>query len=120
VSTRIAGIMRPFDVVILGMGADGHTASWFPGADGLGAALDEKAPDIVAVRAKQSLITGEHIDRLTLSLRAIRDARVIILLISGNEKRRAFERACGEGGVDEMPVRAIIRARPDMWVCWAP
>ncbi|MEK7265883.1 MAG: 6-phosphogluconolactonase, partial [Pseudomonadota bacterium] len=107
---RVAGLVRPFEAVILGMGADGHTASWFPRAQGLAAALDDRATSVVAVRATKSAVTGDHLERLTLSLRAIRDARLVILMMTGDEKRRAFERACGEGAVEDMPVRAILRA----------
>jgi 6-phosphogluconolactonase len=117
---RIGGLVRPFEVVILGIGVDGHTASWFPHAQGLATALGDSAPAVAAVKAKKSAVTGDHVERLTLSLRAICDARLVILLMSGDDKRRAFAQACGEGAVDDMPVRAILRARPDIWACWAP
>lgn len=117
---RIGALVRPFEVVILGIGVDGHTASWFPQAQGLAAALGDSAPTVVAVKAKRSAATGDHVERLTLSLRAIRDARLVVLMMTGEDKRRAFAQACGEGGVDDMPVRAILRARPDIWACWAP
>lgn len=109
----------PFDAVILGMGEDGHTASWFPHADGLSEALTSAAP-VCAVRARKSDITGEEVDRMTLTLSAISDARFVILVITGAGKRETFEKAMMDGPVDDMPVRAILRSRPDMWVCWAP
>jgi len=113
-------LARPFEVVILGIGVDGHTASWFPHAQGLPMALGDSAPAVAAVKAKKSAVTGDHVERLTLSLRAIRNARLVILMMTGDDKRRAFAQACGEGAVDDMPVRAILRARPDIWACWAP
>lgn len=119
-NARVRGLVRPFDVVVLGMGLDGHTASWFPQADGLAAALADGAPFVVPVRAKRSEATGDHLERLTLSLRAIADARLIILLTTGAGKRDAFEKAAVAGAVEEAPVRAVLRARPDLWACWAP
>lgn len=110
---------RPFDAVILGMGDDGHTASWFPKAEGLDAALSGEKR-VCAVTARKSDVTGEEVERMTLTLSAIKDARVIILMIAGASKRLAFEQALEDGPVEEMPVRAILRARPDLWVCWAP
>jgi len=110
---------KPFDAVILGMGADGHTASWFPHAEGLAAALSGDN-FVAAVRAKKSAVTGDELDRLTLTLWAIRDARIIILVMSDEAKRVTFEKALQPGPVADMPVRAILRARPDLWACWAP
>lgn len=119
-STRVNGLIRPFDVVVLGMGVDGHAASWFPGAEGLGEALSDHAPLVVATRAASSAAAGPYVERLSMSLRAVRDARLIVLVISGAEKRRAYEAACAGGPVESAPVRAILRARPDLWACWAP
>lgn len=119
-TARVRNLVRPFDVVVLGMGLDGHTASWFPHAVGLEEALAPGAPLVVPVRAARSDVTGEHTDRLTLSLRAIADARLVILLLSGAEKRAAFEKLSGAGPVEDAPVRAILAARPDIWACWAP
>lgn len=110
---------KQFDAVVLGMGDDGHTASWFPHAEGLASALSGDNL-VAAVRAKKSAVTGDELDRLTLTLRAIRDARIIILMIAGEAKRATFEKALQPGPVEDMPVRAILRARPDLWACWAP
>jgi 6-phosphogluconolactonase len=110
-------LVRPFDVVVLGMGADGHTASFFPYAENLAAALSATAAPVVAVRAQKSAATGDHLDRLTLSLREIVAARRIILLISGAKKRVVFERAAAG---EDYPVSTVLRARPDLWACWHP
>lgn len=114
-----ARLKKSFDVVILGMGEDGHTASWFPHAQGLAHALDSKNR-VCAITAQKNAVTGDEAERMTLTLSAIRDARLIILMTAGESKRKAFESALQSGPVEDMPVRAIMRARPDMWVCWAP
>jgi 6-phosphogluconolactonase len=119
-TARVRTLVRPFNIVVLGMGSDGHTASWFPNAHGLEAALAAEAPLVVPIRAKKSEATGDHVERLTLSLRAVVDARRVVMLLTGAEKRKAFERAAGAGAVEDAPVRAILAARPDIWVCWAP
>lgn len=118
-SAQVAKLKSPLDVAILGMGDDGHTASWFPHAQGLEDALshDEK---VVHVRAKPSAVTGDHLDRLTLTLGAVANAKLICLVLHGGSKRATFETVLEDGPIDDMPVRAILRARPDLWVCWAP
>jgi len=118
-SKKIREVQKPFDVVVLGMGPDGHTASWFPCADGLEATLNS-SDDVCVVTAKKSDVTGDEVDRITLTLSAIHDAGLIILMMTGDKKRATFEDALKPGSIKAMPVRAILRARPDMSVCWAP
>jgi len=117
---RLDAVRFPLDVVVLGMGVDGHTASWFPDCAGLKGALAERGSRLAAITAKPSDVTGEYLDRMTFTLGAIRGAKEIALMISGNEKRAIFEKALDDGAVNDMPVRAILTARPDLWVCWAP
>jgi 6-phosphogluconolactonase len=104
----------PFDVLMLGMGSDGHTASLFPDAQGLGSLLDPASPRIVMpVHAKSA---GEP--RLTLTLAEIARARFVGLHIEGAEKRQAFE---GTMGGERKPIRAVIDALPEpIEVFWAP
>ena len=105
----------PLDVVILGMGGDGHTASFFPDADDLPVLLDPSSRRIVLpVHAASA---GEP--RLTLSLARIIDAGFIALHIEGEDKRAAFEAAMEPG--ERKPIRAVFDASPKaVEVFWAP
>lgn len=78
----------PISVLLLGMGADMHTASLFPGADKLAQAMASDAPPLMALRAEAA---GEP--RITLTLPVLRAALRVHVLITGAEKREALERA---------------------------
>ncbi len=86
-SAQLAHVL-PIDVMLLGMGADMHTASLFPGAEGLEAALREDAPLLMPVRPE-----GQDMARFSLTAPALRSARRCHLLITGAQKRAALARA---------------------------
>lgn len=92
----------PISVLLLGMGADMHTASLFPGADRLEEALSASAPLLLPMRAEAA---GEP--RITLTARVLRGAFNIHVLITGQEKRDALERALTLTPM-EAPVRAVL------------
>ena len=107
----------PFDVVTLGMGTDGHTASFFPGGDNLASATNPKIENLFL----PMLAPGAQEPRITMTLPAIVSAKTLVLHIEGDEKRQVYEKALEDGPADELPVRHILR-HPDLnlQVYWAP
>ncbi len=113
----VAAIEPPFDAVILGMGNDGHTASFFPGGDHLKAAIDPATPrGIVTMEAE-----GAGEPRLTFTFASLEDARFLVLHIEGDAKKAVLDAALGEGDELDMPIRAILRrASTPVDIYWAP
>jgi 6-phosphogluconolactonase len=111
------GVPRPFDVLVLGMGDDGHTASLFPDSPNLELALDEAAA--AGCIGMRSPIAPEA--RLSLNLAALLDSRRIVMLITGESKWRTYIAALQAGAVERMPVRAVLRQRrAPVAVIWSP
>jgi 6-phosphogluconolactonase len=116
VTARIAALPRPLDVVVLGMGSDGHTASFFPGGDRLAEALDPQGSALVLPQRAPG--AGEP--RITLTLPLILAARTTYLHIEGAEKAEVLSRALENGPARDMPVRAVLRAAarpPEIYWC---
>lgn len=103
------------DVALMGMGEDGHTASWFPGVPALGNALDLDNPrTVMALSAPQA--AGSP-DRLTLTRRAVARAGRVVLLITGDEKRARLEQALQH---NDAPVSALFAPNlPAPEILWA-
>lgn len=112
--------LLPADFMLLGMGSDGHTASWFPGAKNLADGLDETADPVVAIDATGCAVAGDHAFRLTLSASAVASARHAVLLMFGEEKKEVFERAMTLP-VEKAPVRAAVEhLNSKLIIAWAP
>jgi 6-phosphogluconolactonase len=91
---------RPrFDLVLLGLGHDGHTAALFPGSP----ALHETAQLAVAVQAEYE---GRPAQRVTLTLPAIRTARQVLFLVAGADKSE-IARAVLEGSGRQFPAQMV-------------
>lgn len=105
IEARIAGLPLPLDVVVLGMGSDGHTASLFPGADRLAEALDPAgSARVLPLRAAAA---GEP--RVSLTLPVLVAARHACLLFEGRAKKDVFDAiVAGQGAAARSPLRAVI------------
>ena len=90
------------DLVLLGLGPDGHTASLFPDA----AALDERERRVVATKPGLE----PWVDRVTLTIPALSSGRAVVYLVTGEEKAEAARRAFGEEPSSRTPA-SLVRAR---------
>jgi 6-phosphogluconolactonase len=114
-SERLRNLPLPLDAVILGMGTDGHTASFFPDAGNLESLL---APSAEAIVAPVHAASGGE-PRLTLTLARIVEAGFVALHIEGAEKRRVLETALETEA--HLPIGAVLdRAPQPVRVFWAP
>lgn len=104
------------DIALLGMGGDGHVASWFPGARGYADAIDPaNQRSVAALHAPQAYGTPE---RLSLTFAKIAQADRVLLLLLGDEKRAQFDAALIRAPEDS-PVAALKRLARAPEVFWA-
>lgn len=115
VEARLSTVAWPADVVVLGMGGDGHTASWFPGQV-MDAAWQARCAAVAAPRAP-----NVPVSRMTLTPRALLDARQMVLHLTGADKEPVLARALAPGDPADLPVRhALHEARAGCHVYFAP
>lgn len=106
-NARLADLHWPPDLVWLGMGADGHTASIFTGPD-LDAALNpEKGVRAIGV-APDPLPPEAPVNRVTLTAPAIAEARTTMLVVSGAKKREVLEAAIEQGKKSAYPIGQVL------------
>lgn len=106
-----------FDVVVLGMGSDGHTASLFPGSDSLAAGIDEHSTRAcLAVHPP----FAPHA-RMSLTRSRLVDSEALFVHITGADKRAVLEQARAKGDPMSLPIAAFLGDLPNpAAVYWAP
>lgn len=138
----LAAHPEAFDLAMLGMGADGHFASIFPGAPNLAEALEftvgagssrdfeaarsrgKPAPTVIpaaiAVVPSPMPAAGPH-PRISLTLPRLLHSRLLLLAITGEDKRAVLEQAQASGDWQRWPVAALLRSpHPRFEVHWSP
>lgn len=117
---RLADLPWPPDLVWLGMGADGHTASIFTGPDMVKALDAPKARRAVGV-TPDPMPADMAVPRVTLTRAALLSARTLIITITGQEKRDLLEQAIADGHSSRLPIgRVLAEAEQAIDIHWAP
>jgi 6-phosphogluconolactonase len=110
-----------FDAVVLGMGEDAHTASLFPGAVGVQAAMAPDAAQDAFAIIPEPLPPEAPFPRITLGLARLLRAREIHLIVTGARKREVLRAAQAAYDPLRMPISAVLHA-PDttVHIHWSP
>lgn len=108
--------LLPLDVLILGMGEDGHTASIFPCSKQVTQALDINNKNVLM---KVEPTTASH-QRITFSYASLSQSKHIFLHICGNNKKQVLDKALSGNDVFDMPIRKFLQTDDiDTQVYWA-
>ncbi|WP_415757601.1 6-phosphogluconolactonase [Pseudomonas sp. LT1P18] len=111
---RLLAELPPIDVLILGMGDDGHTASLFPNSPNLSDALKADGTR----RCYPMLAPTVPRQRLTMSRALLASAKTTVLSISGQSKLTTLSAALAGDDVAAMPIRAFLQ--PTLEIYWCP
>lgn len=117
IEVRLQALPEQIDMTILGMGEDGHTASFFPGAEELAQALAPESPAACAA------VTPPQAPwpRLTLTLPRLLASREVVVHLYGEAKLPVLQAALAEGEMTAMPIRALLRQdQVPVSLYWAP
>ena len=104
---RLAELAWPLDLVWLGMAEDGHTASIFPGPDFDRAVAGPRERRAVGVRP-DPMPAEAAVERVTLTGAALSSARTMMVVITGEKKKRVLEQAIKEGPLSSVPIGRVI------------
>jgi 6-phosphogluconolactonase len=110
----LAELPQPIDVLVLGMGEDGHTASLFPASSNLDLALSADC----ARRCLPMQAPSVPRQRLSMPLALLAGARLTLLAVQGRSKLDTLRQALAAAGDAQMPIRAFLR-RP-LEIYWCP
>ena len=107
-------IKLPLDVIVLGMGSDGHTASLFPCSNELKEAMDPNYPNfLISTNPK----TAPY-ERISLSAKTISSSKKIFLHLNGSDKLHVLKTAMHLKDINKMPIYNFLKEELDIY--WSP
>lgn len=109
---KLSSLRQPIDVLVLGMGSDGHTASLFPDSPMLERALDPDGTE----RCLPMLAPSKPQQRITMTYPLLVSARTQILSIQGSEKLETLQQALSLEPM-QMPIRAFLHSPLEIYWC---
>ncbi len=105
--------LAPYDIMLLGMGEDGHVASLIPGSPVMAAGMDLSGSRVLL--GVPAGVGSPPVARITMTLPALLRARATLILISGDTKREIVETGAG------LPVHVLLeQAKAPVRVLWTP
>ncbi|MER2492961.1 6-phosphogluconolactonase [Catenovulum sediminis] len=114
VEANLQKLSFPIDVLILGMGEDGHTASLFPCSEQIQQGLTSEE---VCIAVQPT--TAPH-ERMSLTLKSLLNSQQIFVHLVGESKKAVLDKALAGEQVSEMPIRAIVKQNnTPVEVVWA-
>ena len=109
-----------WDLVLLGMGEDGHFASLFPGDPGLAAALDPSAAADAVIGRPHPLPPEAPHARISLNLACLLHSRRLLLVVSGTRKQELLARVQRQPDPARWPVSALLHSGATVEIHWSP
>lgn len=120
-NAQLAALDEPFDAILLGMGVDGHFGSLFPGSPNLSMALDPAGVMAAAAIQPDPMPSAGPFPRISLTLSRMLRSRLVLLAITGLDKRAVLGRAQLDADATRLPVAALLHAPGAMVeVHWSP